>query len=286
MTWLTWTLLSMSALIAYYFFSKKMFNSSEPSDPQLYGGLLQLAVGTLALIPAIASGWHFELNSTTALLLLVVAVTYTIGPGLYYLGLKHTDLSVTTTLDATGAIYSFLLGILILGESFTLTKFSGVILIIFAIAIVSGKVKALSRFNRFEIMLLIAPFFYGIGAITDNTLIKSSNPLTYLALSFFVAGTFMTTINIPRLLKNKDKSLKSKKFIRTILINAVFVAVSGFASYNAYITGGEVSRMYPIAQSESVIVPFLAIVFLGEREHFMHKLLGAVLAFSGILLLR
>lgn len=285
MSWIWWTLIAVISIVFYYFFSKKMFNENDKVDPRFYGGMLQTMVGLISLIPALATGWHFEWNPVTIAWLGVVAVTYTIGPSLYYIGLKHTNLSVTTTLDATGAIYAFILGVLILGESFTLTKIVGMGLIMVAVLVVAGKSTAVNRFTKHEILLLIAPLFYAIGSIADNTLIKYSNAMTYLTLSFLVAGIAMTLVNLPRIKEVGVENLKEKTFLKTLTLNAFFVAIYGYASYRAYLDGGEVSAMYPIMQSESVVVPFMAMWLFGEREKFLHKIIGAVLAFAGILLL-
>ncbi len=262
-----------------------MFNENDRVDPRFYGGMLQTMVGLIALIPALLTGWHFEWNLLTISWLGVVAVAYTIGPSLYYMGLKHTNLSVTTTLDATGAIYAVILGVLILGEGFTMTKLVGMGLIMLAVLVVAGKSTAVNQFTKHEILLLIAPLFYAIGSIADNTLIKYSNALSYLTLSFLIAGITMTLVNIPRIKEVGIENLREPSFLKTLSLNAFFVAFYGYASYRAYLDGGEVSAMYPIMQSESVVVPFMAMWLFGEREKYLHKIVGAILAFVGILLL-
>lgn len=262
-----------------------MFNDNDKIDPRFYGGMLQTMVGLLALVPALITGWHFEINAYTLAWLGVVAITYTIGPSLYYTGLKHTNLSVTTTLDATGAIYAMILGILLLGESFSVGKLVGVVMILVAVLIVAGKSTALNKLTKYEILLLIAPIFYAIGGIADNILINYSNALTYLTLSFLVAGISMTLVNLPRINSVGIENLRDRAFLKILMVNAVFVAIYGYASYRAYMVGGEVSAMYPIMQSESVVVPFMAMWLFGERERFFHKIMGAILAFVGILIL-
>lgn len=285
MTWFTWTLLYIVAIVAYYFFSKRLFNEERGVDPRFYGGLLQLAVGIVGLVPALIEGWRFVWNPTTILWMGVVAVTYTIGPSFYYTGLKHTHLSVTTTLDAVGAIYALALGVLILGEPFGLHKLVGVALIMGAVWVVAGRSTAFDKLTKYEIYLLIAPLFYVIGGLADNTLVKYSNASTYLALSFLVAGVTMTLVNLPRLKLVGIENVTNLRFVKTLAVNAVFVAVAGYSSYRAYLMGGNVSSVYPIMQTESVIVPFMAMWLLGEREHFVHKVIGAGLAFVGVWLL-
>lgn len=285
MTWLTWTILYIVAIVAYYFFSKKLFNEQKDVDPRFYGGLLQVAVGIVGIVPALFEGWHFVWNQTTILWLVVVAIAYTIGPSLYYTGLKHTHLSVTTTLDAVGAVYALILGTLILNEPLGWQKILGAGLILLAVMVVAGKNSAINKLTKYEILLLVAPIFYVIGGIADKSLIQYSNASTYVSVSFLVAGLTMTGINLPRLKKVGIDTIVNKKFLGTLVVSGLFIAVAAYSSYRAYMLGGDVSTMYPIMQTESVIVPFMAMWLFGERERFGHKIVGALLAFGGVVLL-
>jgi drug/metabolite transporter (DMT)-like permease len=285
MTWLTWTVLYIVAIVAYYFFSKKLFNEQKNVDPRFYGGLLQVAVGIVGIVPALLEGWYFVWNQTTILWLVVVAIVYTIGPSLYYTGLKHTHLSVTTTLDAVGAVYALILGTIVLHEPLNWQKVLGAGLILLAVLIVAGKSNAVNKLSKYEILLLIAPVFYVIGSIADKTLIQYTNASTYVVISFLVAGLTMTGVNLPRLKKVGIESIVNKKFLGTLAISGIFIAVAAYSMYRAFMLGGDVSAMYPIMQTESVIVPFMAMWLFGERERFGNKIVGALLAFGGVVLL-
>lgn len=285
MTWLTWTVLYILAIVSYYFFSKKLFNEQKDVDPRFYGGLLQVAVGIVGIIPALFEGWYFVWNQTTILWLIVVAIVYTIGPSLYYTGLKHTHLSVTTTLDAVGAVYALILGAVVLHESLSWHKILGAGLILLAVMVVAGKNSSLSKLTKYEVLLLIAPIFYVIGSIADKTLIQYTNASTYIVVSFLVAGLTMTGVNLPRLKKVGIDSIVNKKFLGTLLVSGVFIAVAAYSMYRAFMLGGDISAMYPIMQTESVIVPFMAMWLFGEKERFGHKIVGALLAFAGVVLL-
>jgi uncharacterized membrane protein len=273
------------AIVVYYFFSKKLFNEQKNVDPRFYGGLLQVTVGIVGVVPALLEGWCFTWNQTTVLWLIVVAVAYTIGPSLYYTGLKHTHLSVTTTLDAVGAVYALILGAAILHEPLNWHKILGVGFILLAVIVVAGKNSTFSKLTKYEVLLLVAPIFYVIGGIADKTLIQYTNASTYVAVSFLVAGLTMTSINLPRLKKVGVNTIVNKKFLGTLMVSGVFIALAAYSSYRAYMLGGDVSSMYPIMQSESVVVPFMAMWLFNERERFIHKIVGAGLAFGGILLL-
>lgn len=286
MSWLSLTLLSQVFLVSYYFFSKKLLNQSK-IDPRLYGACLQLATGLVALPFALYQGISFQLTTHSLLLLLGMVVVYSIGPSLYYTGLKHVDLSETTILDSSGVIWSVLFGIFLLGEVVSLEKFVGVGLILLAVAIVSFDHKLLSlRLNKFELLLLISPVFYALGAIFDNQLVGYSDALSYLSISFLGAGSLMLATNLHRMKIVGRDTLTNKSFLKTISINGVFLFLTYYCVMTAYKLGGEVSRMFPVQQLESVAVPLLGILLLRERKKVLQKIIAAGVAVGGVLLLR
>lgn len=184
-----------------------------------------------------------------------------------------------------GAVYALILGTSILGETLSWHKVIGAGLILLAVAVVAGKSSVFGRLTKYEMLLLVAPIFYVIGGIADKTLIQYSNASTYVAVSFLVAGVAMTGINLPRLKTVGIESIVNKNFLGTLATSGVFIAIAAYSSYRAYMLGGDVSAMYPIMQTESVIVPFMAMWLFGERERFGYKVVGALLAFGGVVLL-
>ena len=184
-----------------------------------------------------------------------------------------------------GAVYALILGTAILHEPLSWHKVLGAGLILLAVMIVAGKNSTIGKLTKYEILLLVAPIFYVIGGIADKTLIQYSNASTYVAVSFLVAGLSMTGTNLPRLKQVGIDSIINKKFLTTLVVSGIFIAVAAYSSYRAYMMGGDVSAMYPIMQTESVVVPFMAMWLFGERERFGHKIVGALLAFGGVVLL-
>jgi drug/metabolite transporter (DMT)-like permease len=287
LTWFHFTIASIFFLASYYFFSKKLFKEENEVDPRFYGACLQFVTGLLALPFALINGFNFNVTPVSIGLLVTTALAYTIGPSLYYIGLKHVDLSETTVLDASGIFWSLAFGGYLLNESFTQEKIVGSALILIAIVIVTYKKgKKLFAMSKYEAFILTSPIFYALGATLDNKLVTFSNAASYLAISFMTAGVSMFIFNAHRLKSVGLTSIKNKKFIKTVFLNAIFVSLTYFFVLRAYELGGEVSRMYPIQQTESVLVPLIAIVLLKERKRLPQKIVAAVIAFIGLLLIK
>lgn len=285
--WFNLTVLSVALLISNFFLTKKIFNEQADVDPRLYGGFLQFAVGIIALPIALATGFQFELTTTSLLLLCLVVLSYTIGPSLYYVGLKHVELSEAMILSSVSVIGSLVLGVVLLGESLTWLKAIGAGLVFISVLIVTYSPGAdIKTYSKYKIFLLVAPFFYVLAATFDNRLVGFSNATSYMSISFLLGGSFMLLTNMTRLKSVGVSTFKNRAFWKITSVNAVFIYLTYICVMRAYELGGEVSRMYPIQQSKSVLVPLIGIVLLKERNRVPAKILAAVVAFIGIILIK
>ena len=59
-------------------------------------------------------------------------------------------------------------------------------------------------------------------------------------------------------------------------------AVTIFMAYEA---GGTVTQIGPLGQISTILTVLLGITFLKERENWLQKLIGAIVIFSGVVLL-
>lgn len=96
----------------------------------------------------------------------------------------------------------------------------------------------------------------------------------------------MMLSNIHRLKNAGIQTFTQPGFKKVLFLNGLFLSATYYCVMRAYELGGEVSRMYPIQQLESVILPLLGIVFLKERKHLYQKVIAAIIAFIGVLLIR
>lgn len=282
--WFTLTVASVLALVSFYFLTKKALNSPHV-DSRFYGSFMQIATGLVSLPIALLYGFHFQVTQESLLLLVGMAIAYVIGPSLYYIGLQKVDLSETTILDSSGVIWSLILGAILLGEQPTWNKVIGIVFILAAILIIAIKKGNRVHFTKYQILILIAPFFYSLAAVFDNRLLTFSNPISYLSLSFLIAGCCMFLTNIGRLKTAGLPMLRDISIVKILIVNGFFLTLTYTLVYAAYNLGGEVSRMYPIQQVESVIVPLLSIYILKEKDRIPQKIVAAVVGFLGVIII-
>lgn len=283
MNWFWLTIVYLLFLATAQLINKKSLNHLD-IDEIVFGACVQVATAIVSLILALSTGWNFIFNPISIPIFIGMGITYFFAVSLYYTGLKKTELSLTAILESTGAIYSLFLGSLLLGESAIASKFVGIFLVIVAILIVSVKNEA-SNFNRYSWIILFSIFFYALGAIFDKKLNTFGNPLSYLTLSFATAGISMLLVYYKRTKKAFKETFRNKNFWIGISINGVLNSFGFWALFEAYNRGGEVSRMFPITLSMSVIIPLLGIVFLKERDNIAKKLIALAIMVSGLWIL-
>jgi drug/metabolite transporter (DMT)-like permease len=283
MNWFWLTITYLILLTSATLINKKSLNNLN-IDEIVYGASIQLATSGMSLFLALLTGWNFVFNSASTPLFIGMGITYFFAISCYYTGLKKTELSVAAILDSTGSIYSLILGALLLNEPLLLNKLIGIAFIIAAVLIVSLKNKG-SSFNKYSWILLFSAFFYALGAIFDKKLNTFGNPLSYLTLSFATAGIFMFLINFKRTKIAFKETFRNKNFWVGISINGILYSLGFWALFEAYNRGGEVSRMFPITLSMSVIIPILGIIFLKERDNIAKKLIAIVIMILGLWIL-
>lgn len=283
MNWFILTLVYVFFLTTASVINKKSLNA-EKIDEIVFGASVQVATSVVSLLLTLATGWSFTFNSASIPLFIGMGVVYFFAVSMYFTGLSKIELSTVTILEATGAIYSLLLGVFLLGESFTATKLLGIALIISAVLIVSLN-KEKRSFSKYSLIILAAIFFYALGAVLDKQLNAFGNPLSYLTLSFATAGVSMLLIYSKRTKAAFNGTFKLKEFWQGIITNGLLYSIGFWALFEAYNRGGEVSRMFPITLSLSVLIPVLGIVFLKERDNLMRKILAILVMVVGLWIL-
>ncbi len=284
MNWFILSIFSVFTLSLFLLTTKKLL-SQKNADPRIFGGLMQLSVGLIALPVAIIDGFTIDMSIKTLGLLFLTGLVYTVSATLYYTGLQKTELSVSVILESLGIFWALLFGALFLSEILVPEKAIAAVLVFLAIVIVSW-VKTQIRITRSQWLILAATICYTFGAVLDKYLTGFARPTTYLSLSFLFAGTLMTVINIPRI-RSVGVSMFSKMKNRMLFAaSVVLVFFSYWAVFTAYTIGGDVSVIYPITHTQTVLVPILGILFLGERKNLKKKLVAVLLTLSAYLLIR
>lgn len=284
MNWFHFTLLSTILLVSYVFLSK-IFLSHPSTNPKIYGGLVQLFAGLWCLPVLFFIGFNFHPPLHDVWLLIPVTLLYVISATLYYSGLQKVELSKTAILSTTSIFWAGLYGLLIFSEPVTTQKIFASLLVFSAVWIVSGKFNIL-KWSKYEFYLLIAPSLSTLAVALDKHLVQFSNTITYVSLAFFLPGLVMSAVNIFPAWDQIKLQFQKINFWKFLLINSGVVSAAYVIQYQAFQVGGEISRMFPIVQSEAVILPVLGVAFLREKRELVKKIISLVLVIIAFYLIR
>ena len=121
--------------------------------------------------------------------------------------------------------------------------------------------------------------------LLEKYIVKSFNPMMYLVVVFWISA-ILTAIIQPKAVKKIKFLLRFNKENIFTIISSVLSILSFTAFLYALRIGGNISAVGPITSSAAVSAVLLSILLLKEKELIPRKILSAVIAFIGILLVR
>lgn len=280
MDWFWLTIGYIICLVIAELINKKAL-TVQGMDELVFGASVQLATGVICLFLAIVFGWQYTFTPTSIVLILGMIVTYIVAVSLFYTGLKRVDVSTTAVLGSVGSVWSFLLGTVLLGESFLPVKIIGIVGIFLSIVVVSLDGNRI-QIGKYTLIILFSTFFYALGAVFDKQLNTFGNPFSYIALSFSVVGVLMLIVYFPRTINAFHETFRKSAYWKSICINGILYTLGFWCLFEAYNRGGEVSRVFPMSLSTSVIIPIAGVVVLKEYKRVMFKFLAACILAVGL----
>ncbi len=283
MGWFYLTLIYLIFMVTAALVNKKTLKVNG-IDELVFGSSVQLVTGILCLILAFITGWSFTFNYKSILLIFAMVATYTVAVSCFYIGLKKIDLSEETIISATGAVWSLILGVIVLNESTELSKFAGVMIILLANGVLFWG-ESILRFGKYEKIIILSAVFYALGAIWDKQLSMYGNALSYVAVSFGLTGIFMLLLYSNRTYSAFKGTFRLIGYWKGVLANGFLYSMAFWALFTAYQSGGEVSRIFPITLATAVLVPLFGIIFLKEHKGMYRKTIATAILVIGILLI-
>ncbi|MBE7027664.1 MAG: hypothetical protein E7407_01345 [Ruminococcaceae bacterium] len=195
--------------------------------------------------------------------------------------LKKMPVSLFGIVDLSRMIFSTCFGVFILGESFTLGKGIGILLVITGLLLVNLKKESGSNATTFPILVaaLLNCFFNALSGTMDKVLMQY---MEASQLQFWYM-LFMTLIYGAVLLIRKEKisitSLKTNYWIPVMSISLVIGDRILFVA-NAHPLS-EVTVMTVIKQA-SVIVTVLTGWLAFKEKHILYKIMCTLIVLAGI----
>lgn len=195
--------------------------------------------------------------------------------------LKNMSVSLYGIMDLSRMIFSTMLGVFVLGESFTLPKAIGVALVITGLMLVNLKKDTSTKGMTLPVLTaaLLNCFLNAVSGTMDKVLMQhmESSQLQFWFMFF------MTLIYVAVLLVRKEKiSVKCLKYNYWIPLMSISLIVGDKLLFEANANpASEVTLMTVIKQS-SVIVTVLTGWLIFKEKHILYKMMCAGIVLAGI----
>ncbi len=281
MSWFFLILLSV-VIVSFANILQKSLMKDDKSDPISYSIIFAFLLGFINLVVALTFGFHFPVLHIGLVAFPIAAILWGVGTIFYFKALQLLESSEVTILASVRSLITIAASLLFLGESFSVQKLMGTVIVLFSIFIVTN-LKHGIKFNRGIFYTFGMVLFYGLAVVFDVVNLRSTDPLSYLALVNILIGIILLLI-FPKAIK-KMKVFASKSFLRKMLPLSAFSSAQAIAYYFA-LAKGPASQIAPIGQAQVIITILLAVIILKERDNLLRKVIAAVLVMIGVILLR
>lgn len=282
---MSWQLLVGISVLTYSLsiLLQRILLKEEKSDPVAYSIVFQIITGLMVGVFAIIRG--FSVPNLLPILpnLILMILFYGAGNIFIFRALKHLEASDFTIIFASRTLWTIVAAIFFLKESFNINQFFGTILILISIFIVTGKAKILSL-DKGHIYALAGAVAFGLAFANDAFILRIFDVPSYLFIAFILPAIVVWLFN-PGATK-KMKPLLKGKTLQKLGVLTILYAVSAVSIFLAYQIGRNAAQIAPLNQTSTIVTVIFGIIFLKERADLFKKLLGSVISFIGVLLLR
>ncbi len=262
---------------------QRVLLKKDKSDPIAYSIVFQLLTGVLIGIYALFNG--FTTPNLIPLIpnLILMTILYGAGNVFIFSALKMIDASEFTIVFASRALWTIVGAIIFLKESFSTQQVLGTILIILSVFLVSWKKQKFSL-NKGFIFSVLAAVSFGLAFTNDAFIVNNFDVPSYLTIAFIIPSLAVWAV-YPKS-TGKMKPLFEKETLLKLGLLGVFYAISAITIFLAYQVGKNASQIAPLNQTATIVTVVLSVVFLKEKTDLLRKLLGAIISFAGVVLVK
>lgn len=247
-----------------------------------YSIVIQFAGAILVGSFAFSRGFIMPPIQNLPLNFILMAISYAAGTILVLKAMQNAEASEAAILGASSTLWVIIVSLIFLGESFNLSKITGIALILISVLLVS--IKNGLKFNKNSLYILISAFCYGTAFANDAFILRQSDALSYLSIVFLFPGLAMLIVK-PKAILGIKTLLKPLSLLKITTLS-FFFAFSGVMTYLAYQNGGTASQLASIGQASVILTVLLAAIFIGEKDNLWKKLIAGVVTTIGVLLIK
>ncbi len=280
MEWFYYALSGAGFFTVYSLVIKKLLRNE--GDVKIFNVLMQMTVGLILLFLSLFTETIVKVHILQVGLMVIASFMFAAASTLLTISRQREEVSKVSVVRQTSLLWIFLGGVFIFHETVTISKIVGIICIII------GSVLAMWQQNSFKPSRELGYVLLATVAAAINTLISKSivddnvSPSLYIGIVISLSAVWLLIfLHSPIERMKKEYRYHQAKF----MIPAFLMAGSMFSLMNGYKVG-EVSQVYPVYSVSLILTVLASIIFLKERESLLQKILGAIIVFGGILLIR
>lgn len=240
--------------------------------------------GAVFSVPIIffAGGKFGDIDSKVIFITFLATLFFGVFEASQFFARKHLEASRSTIIFQLTPFVTFIGSVIFLGEGAALQKFLALGLIIGGnlIALYKHGGKVTSEGLFWALMTVIA---LGFAYVADKAVFFHYPVGVYLVISYIFPAFYVF------LLMRKDRLIQLKKQFDSAGARIPLLAllsVGGYFFLLKTLNFTEVSVAVPIIYTSSILTVLGGVVILGERGNVLQKLLGAIVIFLGVILLR
>lgn len=285
MKWLYLTLASVLARAAFGVATKVISNRVKVSAITL-AVLLTGSGAFLALILSpLLGGISFTGLASYWPVASLMVVSSAIGNVLYFRGLENLDASNAQVIFSSILIWGTVLSVAFLGSSFSLLQVIGVFILLGAIILIQYK-KSTTLFNSSSLFIFGAAVCFAVFQVSSAVLSKVISTGTYTFLAY-AGGTLIVSLVYRKKVFADLRSIngRANALLLTLMVGSLSVAYAVFA-FLAYRTAPDRGVVVLLLTTQVIFGVVLAVLFLKERNSIPKKIIAAVLAVLGGLLIK
>jgi drug/metabolite transporter (DMT)-like permease len=261
----------------------RIIQKDKKINPIIFSILFQFMTGFIVLIFGLLKEQIiFPPIQPLMLNLFLMALLYGFANIFIFKALRLIEVSKFTIIFTNRIFFTVLASSILLKEGLKINQLFGLLLIIGAIIIVNLRSTKI-KFQKGDLFAILAAILFGFALTNDKYLLKFFNFYTYTFINFMLPSLLCGGIYYSQL-KELKYLLKPNIFMKIIIL-CIVVAISVSSFFWAFQIGNNSSQIVSLSLTNVIVAVLLSIVFLGERENIVKKIIAGILSFVGVLLL-
>lgn len=281
MSWQLLTFISILCLSISVILQRILIHKHK-TDPFAYAIVFQAIVGVLLMVFGLIHGFSLPHIQDLAWPALVSVACFGIGHIFYAKTLQRVEASAFSVLFATQAIWTMLLGIVLLHESLSALQIIGSVLIFASVGMLAKSFTSMLR-DRGTLLGLLTGLLFGVAVYFWSYVGRHTDGISWAAVSF-LATSLVVLLAKPRAVRD-IKPLLQPVVISKLWLLGAFYGLGSLTMLYAYKTGS-FAIVSPLRQTGIIVTVLLALLLLpSERNHVGRKLLAAAVCMLGVVLI-